>query len=356
MVVTHLASPYQVELFDEVARQKRDGFKVFYLHRSSPQRSWSVPKPLHEHCFLDDDPRAMDQALRSFDTADLAIFNFYTHEGVSELLKCRTTRRLPWCFWGERPGYVNRVLGRIARLWTLRALHRSRLPVWGIGKWAVEAYRQEFGSDHPYVNLPYFSNLTRFQEATPTLPRDALSFIYSGSLTHRKGVDLLAKCFARLAQSNPRVRLRVMGEGPLEGSMRRSLAGCADRVDWLGFVNWEGLAEAYGTAHVIVAPSRYDGWGLVVPEGLASGLPVIGTNRTGAALEFLENHENGWLVNAGNEEALFEAMSQAANLETDCWEIMSRKAKVSVKNHTLENGARQFLEAAAHALSLNPHY
>jgi glycosyltransferase involved in cell wall biosynthesis len=64
-------------------------------------------------------------------------------------------------------------------------------------------------------------------------------------------------------------------------------------------------------ADVLCVPSRYDGWGLVVPEGLASGLPVIATDRMGAALEFVENGRNGWLIPAGDGSAV-NAMREAA--------------------------------------------
>ena len=49
---------------------------------------------------------------------------------------------------------------------------------------------------------------------------------------------------------------------------------------------------------VLCVPSRYDGWGLVVPEGLASGLPTIATGRTGAALDLITTGANGWVVEA----------------------------------------------------------
>jgi len=95
-------------------------------------------------------------------------------------------------------------------------------------------------------------------------------------------------------------------------------------------------------------PSRYDGWGLVVPEGLASGLPVIASDRMGAALEFVESGRNGWLVRAGDEEALLEAMREAASMPLG---EMRRSARESVSEHTLRNGAGRFLEYGQRVIS-----
>ncbi len=70
----------------------------------------------------------------------------------------------------------------------------------------------------------------------------------------------------------------------------------SERVEFAGFKDWNELPGEYASADVLCVPSRYDGWGLVVPEGLASGLPVIATDRMGAALEFVETGRNGWLI------------------------------------------------------------
>ena len=114
-------------------------------------------------------------------------------------------------------------------------------------------------------------------------------------MTHRKGVDLLARAFKRLAAESPRVRLTIMGEGDLMPRVRHLLAG-TDRVEWLGFKDWDELPDVYSSAHALCVPSRHDGWALVVPEGLASALPTIATDRTGAALDLVRTGHNGWLI------------------------------------------------------------
>jgi glycosyltransferase involved in cell wall biosynthesis len=100
------------------------------------------------------------------------------------------------------------------------------------------------------------------------------------------------------------------------------------------------LPGEYEAADVLCVPSRYDGWGLVVPEGLAAGLPVIATDRMGAALEFVRTGRNGWLIPAGDEEALLNAMREAAVGE------LPNGARESVSEHTLENGAERFVRYA----------
>ena len=132
--------------------------------------------------------------------------------------------------------------------------------------------------------------------------------------------------------------------------MRAQLQGCAARVEFLGFKDWNELPAAYAQGHVLCMPSRHDGWGLVVPEALAAGLPVISTDRTGAAIEFINNGTNGWIVPAGDGGAFCNALQIASNLTPEKWSAMSRAARESVKDHTLANGAARFVEACRQAM------
>jgi glycosyltransferase involved in cell wall biosynthesis len=124
-----------------------------------------------------------------------------------------------------------------------------------------------------------------------------------------------------------------------------------DRVEFAGFKDWNELPREYASADVLCVPSRYDGWGLVVPEGLASGLPVIGTDRMGAALEFIETGRNGWLIPASDEHALFAAMRDAALMSHADLGEMGNGARESVSTHSLENGAARFVNFAREAIA-----
>ncbi len=354
-VLTDYSSPYQVELFDLIEQLSPGRLEVYYRTQSSQLRGWSQAQLKHAHFTLDNDPAMWALAEQRFQRANLAVFNFYTDARVRRIINQRATSHRPWVFWGERPGYISPKYGRFYRLWALRSLHRSRTPIWGMGEIAVNQYRKEFGEDRSYVNLPYFSNLQRFEieavKRTPTQEGPRV-ILYSGSLIYRKGVDLLAKAFARLVGSGDaeNVRLRIMGRGELESSMRKQLATCMTKVDFVGFKDWNELPAEYGRAHLLCAPSRHDGWGLIVPEGLAAGLPVISTASTGAAIDLIKPGNNGWLVPANDEEGLLSALRQSASLPTKVMNQMSINASASVSDHTLAKGARRFLDAANEAV------
>lgn len=343
LVLTDCPSPYQVELFNEIDAQGKCELEVAYLRGHDPQRQWKSSEIRHASVELSNG--GMSRARETARGADLVVFNYYLHANAEQLIDERTRQGGPWCFWGERPGFHQPLwVGRLVRKWKLAKLHASRAPIWGIGEFGVNGYRKEFGTQRDYCNLPYFSDLKRFETVEREEKRERV-FLFSGSLITRKGVDLLASAFVRLAEEVPHVRLRIVGDGALRQAMMRELASVSERVEFVGFKDWQELPQEYAKADVLCVPSRYDGWGLVVPEGLASGLPVIATDRMGAGLEFVQRGRNGWLIPAGDEEALLEAMREAAVSE------LPKGARESVSEHTLENGARRFVRYAQEAVT-----
>jgi glycosyltransferase involved in cell wall biosynthesis len=348
-VLTDCPSPYQVELFNEIEARGDCELEVAYLRGRDPSRQWKSSVLRHQSLTLD--KNGMARAREAARGTDVVVFNYYRHSHAEQLIGERAASGSPWCFWGERPGIRQPAwAGRLLRKWKLSRLHQAPVPIWGIGKFAVDEYRREFGARRAYFNLPYFSDLRRF-DTPDRQERAERVFLFSGSLIARKGVDLLARAFVRLAREVPNARLKIVGEGELRQSLEQTLVPVRDRVEFAGFKDWNELPCEYARADVLCVPSRYDGWGLVVPEGLASGLPVIGSDRMGAALEFIETGRNGWLIPAADDEALFAAMREAALITEEDLIKLGRGARKSVSAHTLENGAVRFVNFAQEALA-----
>lgn len=350
-VLTDSPSPYQVEFFNEIEARGVYDLQVGYLRRRDPERQWNAQTIRHEAIALDDAKGAWQCAREAMSSADLVVFNYYRHVYAEELMEQRTAHGGPWCFWGERPGLRQPAwAGRLLRKWKLSKLHASAVPIWGIGEFAVDGYRREFGDARSYCNLPYFSDLERFKVQSQTTSERV--FLFVGSLIERKGVDLLARGFVRLAREAPHVRLRIAGDGELRPLMTRIVGPVSERVEFVGFKDWSALPELYASADVLCVPSRYDGWGLVVPEGLASALPVIATDRMGAGLEFIRTRENGWLIPAGDEDAILGAMREAARLPETELAQMGQRSQAAVSEHTLEHGVDRFVRYAREAVNV----
>lgn len=118
------------------------------------------------------------------------------------------------------------------------------------------------------------------------LPR-VLLFVGSGF--ERKGLGTAIRAFAALGE--PESRLLVVGKGDATGY--RPIAetlGVADRIAWLG--TREDVDRWYAAADMLLLPARYEPFGNVHLEALASGLPVVTSTRAGGA-ELVEEGVNG---------------------------------------------------------------
>lgn len=347
-IVTLIPSPYQVEFFNEFQLLGSWHLLVVYLKEGDVEHPWSKTPLNHEHCFLTRGIGDLRRAWHWCHQADLTVFNYYTNTFALAAMHSRSFTGRPWAFWGERPGFLQLgKIGQFLRRLVMRPLLSDLVPIWGVGKFAIESYREEWGPKKSYFNLPYFSNLTRFMELQHEVHDDFI-ILYSGLLNRRKDVLTLAQVFLKLYSEIPRARLWVLGSGPLESAMKEALESVSERVRWYGFRSWDELPEIYRQADVLCLPSLHDGWAMVIVEALASGVPVITTTRTGAAIEFVKNGENGWLIPPGDEKLLLQAFREIAALPADQFAEMGEAARNSVRHHTLANGAKQLHEAANH--------
>lgn len=133
-----------------------------------------------------------------------------------------------------------------------------------------------------------------------------LELLCVASLTARKGHDLLFAALADLKDFAWRLKCigGTMGDDRMLGSLQDQLRdhGLLGRVLFAGEGDDAMVARAYAAADLFVLPTRYEGYGMVVAEALARGLPVIST-RTGAIADLVGNAA-GLIVPPGDVAAL----------------------------------------------------
>jgi glycosyltransferase involved in cell wall biosynthesis len=140
---------------------------------------------------------------------------------------------------------------------------------------------------------------------------DGRTVLYFGRLHPRKGVDVLLRAWAQLAR-RPADRLVIAGVG--SDGYRSALAALAlelglnDSIVWGGAVSGTAREALFARATVVVLPSAYENFGLVIAEALARGVPVIATQ--GAPWASLVEERCGWWIAAGAE-PLASALSDA---------------------------------------------
>jgi glycosyltransferase involved in cell wall biosynthesis len=104
----------------------------------------------------------------------------------------------------------------------------------------------------------------------------------------------------------PESNIVFAGEGPLRSSIeqRARELGVSTRVRFLGFVNQSQLPSVYCGADLLVLPSLYEPFGLVVNEAMLCGRPVAVSDRVGAKYDLVREKETGYVFPAGDVNAL----------------------------------------------------
>ena len=127
-------------------------------------------------------------------------------------------------------------------------------------------------------------------------------------LAPEKGLDVLIHAVAEA--EDPRLLLVLAGDGP-ERERLEDLAGVRGvRLTLAGDRDWERIVEVYVAADVFALLSEREPWAVVVNEAAACGLPLVLSDRVGAAHDLLRDGENGFLVDAGRRRRERPALSE----------------------------------------------
>lgn len=144
------------------------------------------------------------------------------------------------------------------------------------------------------------------------LPADAKVLMYAGRISAEKGIDLLAKAFARIAPQHPNIYLVLVGarsHGDCDRSryadrLEAILAPVQNQVRFIGSVLPDEMPRHYKAADLLIIPSLNEPFGMVCLEAMASGIAVLASPKGGLP-EFVQSGVTGFLIeDYGNEEVL----------------------------------------------------
>ncbi len=151
--------------------------------------------------------------------------------------------------------------------------------------------------------IPYGVDTARFSLNRSTVPRP-FRFVFVGLLTARKGIPLLLQTWSRLAASGAELWLI----GPASDTAR-TLIPRLNGLRQFGSVSQPEVSRLLSECDIFVFPSFFEGFGLVLLEAMACGLPVITTTAT-AGPDIVKEGEDGWVIHPGDLDGLVNAMQR----------------------------------------------
>jgi glycosyltransferase involved in cell wall biosynthesis len=372
-VVSPEPTPYRAPLFDLVSARPEVELTVIYAAQTVARRTWKV-EPAHRAVFLagvrvpgfhrvvrHDYPftPGIHAALRDADPEVVVVSGWSTYAAQAAIGWCRT-KRVPYVVLveshdvGPRAGWRRAVKGAVVP----RLLRGAAgvLVVGGLARRSVVERGADPGRVRVFANTVdvrvWEERARRLAERRDELRgrlgagEDDVLMLSVGRLAPEKGMDTLI----RAAGGDERLVVGIAGAGPERANLERLAQEHGVRLELLGDLDEEALAEAYAAADGFALLSLHEPWGVVVNEAAASGLPLLLSDRVGAAHDLLRNGENGILVPAGDVGAAAAALERLRS-DRAFRERAGERSRELVREWGYEPSVESFVVAVSVAVS-----
>jgi len=197
-------------------------------------------------------------------------------------------------------------------------------------------------ADEKIVVVPYGAPPVRTRPQRRAEPRRPLQVLFAGILHQRKGIGYLLKAIEMLG---PDVELTLIGQRLAPNAI---VDKACQRWRWFESVPHQQVLDLMMQSDVLVLPSLSEGFGLVVTEALACGLPVIVTPNVGAS-DLVQDGREGFVVPICSSEAIAGRLD-ALGRDRELLEQMSENAQMAAAGQPWENYREALVKALGVAL------
>ncbi|RLE63912.1 MAG: glycosyltransferase family 1 protein [Thermoprotei archaeon] len=191
-------------------------------------------------------------------------------------------------------------------------------------------------SDKPITLIPLGVDIERIERTKPSLEQFDILFV--GRLIPEKNVEMLIRIVAEIEIEN--VLCGIIGDGPFKRHLERvaNERRVSDKIRFLGFV--DDVYPYMKSSKIFVFPSVREGFGIVVIEANASGLPVVVlAHPNNAATELIKNGKNGFICK--NEAEMTERTIQLLTDE-NLRKAQSRYARTSAEKYSWDKIVEEY--------------
>jgi len=238
--------------------------------------------------------------------------------------------------------------GRLIGRFLMSAAHRVIVLGPTYQREMSKAWRRDDVAWSPNMaDIALFRNMPADTPA-PWLARDDKAVLFVGRLSAPKGIYDLFDAIPRVLDVHPEAKFVLVGvaeSDALEPVIRAEAErrGIAARIAFLGSLEGRDKAAAFVTSQMIVVPSWTEAFPLVIPEAMASGLPVIATS-VGAIPDFVRDGEDGFLVPPKDPRTLAQSVCRLLDDEGLRQRISQRVRERAPREFSIEIGCGKVAE------------
>ncbi len=316
-------TPFRTVMLDRVATRRVLDLTVLYAGSTVQRRSWTI-EPQHRAVFLEGHRvPGLYRTLRHEYPVSLGVFGalaasepevvvvsgWSTFASQAGAAWCRA-RGVPYVLLVEsnerdaRPGWRRAVKGAVVppilrgavEILVVGTLARESMLARGVDPERISLFADTIDAGAFAAEADRLSPRRDELRAEAGLGSDDVAVLSIARLAPEKGLDTLVRAVA--AAGDHRLVLVLAGSGAERDPLAALAHGLGVRLVFLPDVPWERIGERFAIGDVFALLSRHEPWGVVVNEAAASGLPLVVSDRVGAAFDLVDDGVNGAIVPA----------------------------------------------------------
>lgn len=351
-MVTNIPAPYRLPVFEQVTAAPDIEFCAFFCSGREPDREWDLATSQFKQVFLREkfinfrgrfihinpDLWGKLRAFRpdvvittGFNPSHLLAYAYARLHGVRHIAMTDGT-------------YQSETKLSAVHRWIRRIVFSRTQAFIGASDGSLALYRSYGIESKRLFKSHLCANNAAFFRAPSVEKR--FDFIFCGRFVAMKNPLFaieVARCISK--RLGRRVSILFVGSGEMESEMRAAAMAAAQEVDceFAGFARQDELPQMYGSARILLFPTQWDVWGVVVNEACASGLPVLVSPFAGSIGDLILDEENGFVLPLDIQQWTDAGVRLLS--DNELYESMSARSRELVQEYSFENAAAGIVNA-----------
>jgi glycosyltransferase involved in cell wall biosynthesis len=185
----------------------------------------------------------------------------------------------------------------------------------------------------------------------PRNPTSNLTLFTLRQHVDKNGLIFAIRAMKYVTDKYPDSHLFILGDGPLKQELMNETKALMleNNVSFEGYVTGDRFDLLFSSTRIMLVPSKDEGFGIVVLEGMAAGIPVIASN-VGGIPEIITDHKNGILVPPQNPKMIADAVFELASNE-ELYDKISINGKSRAKEFSWDKFAKETIDVYSKCLN-----
>jgi len=307
VIITNIPTPYRIPVWKEL--NKNISLTVKCIAKSESNRSWNIKSENFIHSlksfhfyfhkldwgFHFTVPMSLFFSLIGENPKVIVITGYDNYQYWEALLYAKIFRKKT-VFWNGSTLLSSRSENKIIK--AIKKFFINRFDSYYTYGSKASEYLVSFGVDEKDIVTGTNTVDSDFYKLNTSNKTESIikKFLYVGQLLERKGLENTIEAFRRIESKE--WKLTIVGTGPDEQKLKQLVKeqNLSDQVIFVGYKQKEEILEYFSESNIMLMPSYSEVWGLVLNEGLASGLFCLSSKYAGATFDLISENENGLII------------------------------------------------------------